>query len=125
MTPYLLLVALLLFAWLMIRLSRQAGKTGLGLKVVRSLLLLVALIIGLVYCWFRVQRAQADVERSRKAAKEILEVMNRYDAERGVASALATAVGGGEVFDSVEALEAYQEKKRAYKASLRAARAAK
>jgi hypothetical protein len=107
MTPILLLVALLLFVLLMIRLSRQTGKAGgtpAWVKVVRSLFLLIALGLGLVYCWFRIQRAHADVERSRKTATELVSAMDGYESDRSIASALITPVVGGEVLDSVETL---------------------
>lgn len=98
----LLLLLLLFFVWLMIRLGRKSGTAGpsVGLKVARSLLLLIALILGLVYCWFRIERSRADVERSRKTARELVETMDRYNAEKGVVSAFV----GGDVYNSVETL---------------------
>lgn len=107
MIPILLLVALLLFVLLMIRLSRQTGKAGgvpAWVKVVRSLFLLIVLGLGLVYCWFRMQRAHADVERSRKTATQLVRAMDSYESDRSIASAVIIPVVGGEVLDSVEAL---------------------
>lgn len=105
MKPFLLLIALLLFVWLILRLARKPGGAGSTLaKILSAILLIVAILVGLVYGWFRIERSRADVERSRKAATDILEAMSRYEGERTIASALTAPVLGGDAFNTVESL---------------------
>ena len=103
MNPLLLLVGLLLLVWFLVRMVRKTDVPA-WLKAVRVLFLLVATLIGLDYGWFRIQRAKADVDRARGTATELVTAMDRYEADKGMATLIVSPLVSRDVVDSVEAL---------------------
>ncbi len=97
----LLLVAALLFVWLMVRSTRNQ-KVPQWARAVQAILVVGIVLAGLYYGSFRVKRAKADIERSRATAMALVEALERYDSDMGAVSAFATPFGAREIVGAVE-----------------------